>query len=269
MKLTSLNIQPKINSGKFFWIAANWDNPSFRSFVETIDQQFAKGAIIYQDRNTLANFQAKDHSELQQDIAVKKFSFTKKYDQFRFKYLKSKAVRSLINAAALQEIGINTPTPIAVIEERDKDKKIIYSYLITEYINYDYSLLDLIKQKDHPDHEKILAFLPGIAKDVRKMHDAGFVHKDLHAGNILIMNPHSNPEFYYIDLNRACIKPKLDEKTRITDLARFDFTLAEQQVFLKYYAPEKHQELLNLMAKMRKKRQRVMHIKKKLKKLFK
>lgn len=270
MELSLLkNLQQKFEEGTFLWIAEDWDNEQFKNYVQDIDRQFKNGDIFYNDRNTLAILKAKEYSALKRDIVAKKFNLNTKYAQFRFRFLKSKAVRSLIIATALKELGIKTPTPIAVVEERGKNNKIIYSYYLTEYIPYDYSLLDIIKQENHPYQEKILSFLPQIARDVRKMHDAGILHNDLHAGNILIKNISDNPEFFYIDLNRARIKNKLNEKKRIKDLARFKFSLKEQEVFLEYYAPKGHLKLLNLLIKMRRKRERIINYKRNLKRIFK
>lgn len=266
MELSHLKkLQQGLKGKKVLWIAEDLNNEQFRDFIEKIDSQFRDGDIIYNDRNTIVNFQAKEINGLKKNIVAKKFNLNRKYDQFRFRFLNSKAVRSLIIAIALKEIGINTPSPVAVVEKRSKGNKIIYSYYLTEYIPYDYSLLDIIKEKNHPYQDKIADFVPLIARDVRKMHDTGIIHNDLHAGNILINNIRQNPEFYYIDLNRARIKSKLSRKKRLKDLARLKLSIKEQELFLQHYAPERHRELLDLLVKMRKKREMVMKWKRILK----
>lgn len=263
------NLQPKLKGKQILWIAEDWSNEKFRNFLKRIGSRWEGGDIIYNGRNTLAVFRAKEVDGLKKDIVVKKFNLKRKYDKFRFRFIKSKAVRSLLIATALNEIGINTPQPVAVLEERGKYNQIICSYYLTEYIPYDYSLLDIIKQENNPYKDKIPKFLALIAKDTRKMHDAGIIHRDLHAGNILINNIDYEPELYYIDLNRARMNEKLDRKRRLKDLARFDFSLKEQELFLQHYAPENHRELLNLMAQMRRKRERIMKFKRKVKMLLK
>jgi tRNA A-37 threonylcarbamoyl transferase component Bud32 len=263
------NIQQKLKGRKILWIADDWNNEQFRNFIKKIDSRWEDGEVIHNSRNTLAIFRAQEANGLKKDIVVKKFNLKRQFDQLRFRFLKSKAVRSLIIAIALKEIGIKTPQPVAVFEERTKYSKIIYSYYLTEHIPYDYSLLDIIKQENHPYKDSILKFLPFIAQDIRKMHDAGIIHRDLHAGNILIGNIDNKPEFYYIDLNRARIYNKLDRKKRLKDLARFDFSPKEQELFLQYYAPENHRKLLDLLKQMRRKRERVMKCKRKLKMFFK
>lgn len=262
------NIQQKLKGRKILWIADDWNNEQLKNFIEKIDSQWEDGEVIHNSRNTLAIFRVKEANGLKKDIVIKKFNLKRKFDQVRFTFLNSKAVRSLIIAIALEEIGIKTPQPVAVFEERTKYNKIIYSYYLTEYIPYDYSLLDIIKKENHPYKDKFLEFLPFIAGDIRKMHDAGIIHRDLHAGNILIGNIDNKPEFYYIDLNRARIKGKLDSKKRLKDLARFEFSPKEQEIFLQYYAPESHRELLNLLIQMRRQREKVRKFKRKVKMLF-
>ncbi len=270
MKSSQLtDLQRNLKEGTFLWIDEDWNNDPFREFIQHLNAQFENSDIFYNVRNSLAVFHATADNGLKKDVVVKKFNMTKKYDQLRFRFLKSKAVRSLVIATALTEIGLKTPPPVAVVEKRDQRKKIIYSYFLTEYIHHDCSLLDIIRQENHPHRGKFQSLLPPIARDIRKMHDAGIVHNDLHGGNILIKNIEAEPEFYYIDLNRARIKPRLDEKKRIKDLARFEFSLEDQAVFLRHYAPEKHQELLDLLVKMRRKRERLMEYKLKLKQLLK
>jgi tRNA A-37 threonylcarbamoyl transferase component Bud32 len=269
VKFPPLSNAQRLEKGEFLWIAEDWQNEPFINFVKEIPTRFEKGNVIYNERNTLVTFRAKENNCLINDIVIKKFNINKKYDRLRFKFIKSKAVRSLIITNALNHIGVKTPKPLAVVEQRGKSKELVYSYYITEYIPYDYNLLDIINQKDHPYHHQIINFLPYIAEDVRKMHDAGIVHNDLHAGNVLIKNIDSSPEFYYIDLNRARINGKLASKKRMKDLARFDFSQNEQEVFLRHYAPEGYSELLNLLFKLRKKRENAIKRKRKIKNIFK
>lgn len=270
MNLSQLkNIQPKLKAGKFLCIAEDWNSDSFKAFIQDIDSRFKNGDVLYTDRNVLAVFHPKVHKGLEKDIIAKQFNVTKKYDQLRFRFLHSKAVRSLIIASAFKELGIKTPLPVAVVEAREKNKRLRYTYYVTEYIPYDYSLLDITKRENHPYRDKVSSFLPQIARDIRKMHDAGIIHNDLHAGNILIRQIDSEPEFYYIDLNRARLKNKLDEKKRLKDLARFNFSRPEQEVFLQHYAPENHKDLLNMMLNMRSRRERTIKYKRALKRLVK
>lgn len=202
---------------------------------------------------------------LKTDIVIKMFKLSRVYDRFRFRIVSSKAERSLKIALALKKTGINTPEPIALIEKRGFTNKIVYSYFITEYIPHEYTLLDILKDDKHPLRDNVKGFIPYIAKDIRKMHDAGIIHNDLHAGNILINNL-EKPSFYYIDLNRGRIKKKLSIKKRIKDLARLKLKEDEQRLFMKHYSPEKYQELIEVMLQARNRRKRILSFKRSFKK---
>ncbi|MGM0502956.1 MAG: lipopolysaccharide kinase InaA family protein, partial [Bacillota bacterium] len=127
-----------------------------------------------------------------------------------------------------------------------------------------YNLLNIVADDNHPRRDQVKELLPGIAEDVRKMHERGIIHNDLHAGNILIKDIDNDPEFYYIDLNRGRIKNKLSTKQQLKDLARFNLTHEEQEIFMKHYAPEQYQRLLDKMRKQREKRRQFLNWKRSL-----
>jgi tRNA A-37 threonylcarbamoyl transferase component Bud32 len=256
------------SDGKLLWIAKDWDDNNFRKFIDEFIEE-GVGRTIYDKRNSLIHIESNEKRGIKEDIVSKEFKLTRKYDKLRFCFLNSKAVRSLNIALALEEINVKTPKPVAVIEKRGKFNKIIYSYFITEYIDYDYNLLDIVKDDDHPLRGEVINFLPQIAQDVKKMHDRGIVHNDLHAGNILVNSIDETPEFYYIDLNRGRVREKLSTKVKLKDLARFKLKQDEWQMFMKNYAPKRHQDLLDLMIKQRERRKRFLKFRRKLKGIFK
>ncbi|GAB6099420.1 hypothetical protein JCM16358_12990 [Halanaerocella petrolearia] len=260
-------IEEKTVSDKLIWLAEEWDSDSFREFIN-YRENLETGKIIDDNRNLLVSISADTQDSLKNDIMVKKFNLVRKYDKFRFCFLNSKAVRSLRLALGMQEVGIKTPKPLAVIEERGNFNQLIYSYFITEYVDHDYNLLDIVKDYDHPERKKLKDLLPLIAQDIKLMHDAGIIHNDLHAGNILVKEREPQPEFYYIDLNRGRIKDELSIKARMKDLARFKLTTEEQEIFLKSYSPEGYEELLQLMIEQREKRKRFKEWKRKIRSFF-
>ncbi|WP_018248123.1 lipopolysaccharide kinase InaA family protein [Orenia marismortui] len=266
-KINYIKEEAKQNN-QVLWINEDVKNREFEEFIKNIENQEA-GEKVYDIRNALIHFEADDIPGVNEDIIIKKFNLTRRYDKLRFCFLDSKAVRSLKLALALENIGLRTPKPIALLEQRGKFNQIVYSYFITEYIDYDYNLLDILKDYDHPLRSKAQEWLPQIARDIKKMHDAGIVHNDLHAGNILVGDIDNNPKFYYIDLNRGRIKKSLKLKTRMQDLARFKLKRDEQEIFIKSYDPNSYNELLELMAKLRDRRERFLKFKRRLKSFIK
>ncbi len=246
-----------------------WKCDKFHNFLKSLEQHLTKEKSIRNKRNQLFLINADENLGIPKDLIVKKFKLLRFYDRFRLRFQKSKAVRSLEIGIALFELGIKTPKPIAMVETRNSLNKIISSFYITEYEKYDCTLKKIIKDKNHPFHKKIHTFLPDITKDIKKMHDAGIIHNDLHVGNILIKDLSSNPSFYYIDLNRGQIKKKLSINKRLKDIARLRFKRNEQKVFLKNYEPNFSEKLLNKLIKYRNQRRKFIRFKRSYKKLVK
>ena len=252
----------ELNNGKAY-INPKWNSYSLSNFLNKVNKIDAvnneNSLVLYNKRNLLYKYNFMDT-----DLAVKKFILKRTYDKLRFRFLDSKALRSLKIALALNKIGVNTPAPVAVRDDRGHFNKLINSYYITEYVNYDYNLLDIVKDNDHPLRYKIKKYLPYIARDARKMHDAGIIHNDFHAGNILCKDNKNHPEFYYIDLNRARIKKNITRKKRIKDLARLDLKENEKEIFFKNYSPKNYRIFIKLMKKQRNRRRRLINIKRKI-----
>jgi tRNA A-37 threonylcarbamoyl transferase component Bud32 len=59
-----------------------------------------------------------------------------------------------------------------------------------------------------------------LARMVRRMHDAGFVHNDLHGGNVLVSGAPSAPELRIIDLHSVTGPGRPSVKARWFDLAK-------------------------------------------------
>jgi tRNA A-37 threonylcarbamoyl transferase component Bud32 len=201
---------------------------------------------------------------LNKEIVIKNFNLERTYDQLRFRLLPSKAERSLNLARALQKIGLKTPAPLAVIEKRGKTNQLIFSYYITDYVEYDFNMLEIAKNFNHPERNKIKKLMPQLGREIRKMHKENIVHNDLHTGNILVKDFETKPKLYYIDLNRGRIKEELSEKDKIDDLKRLKFTEQEKKIFFKNYSPDKWMYYKEKVGKARKKRRKFVNTKNKI-----
>ena len=270
-KVTKIEyLKDKSNSLKrIIWMDDEWKNDKFQNFLKSLEQHLTKEKSIHNKRNQLFLINADENLGIQKDIIIKKFKLLRFYDRFRLRFRKSKAVRSLEIGIALFELDIKTPKPIAMVETRNSLNKILSDYYITEFEKYDCTLKEIIKDKNHPFHKKIHTFLPDIAQEIKKMHDAGIIHNDLHVGNILIKNLSTNPSFYYIDLNRGRIKNKLSINKRLKDIARLRLKRDEQKVFLKNYELNFSEKIFNELIKYRNQRKRFIRFKKSYKKLVK
>jgi tRNA A-37 threonylcarbamoyl transferase component Bud32 len=251
------NIDIKVTSE----IKKEWVDDFIDKYCKDDQEKIKSGETIYFIRNQIIKI---FDPILDKYIVIKKFNFKKNYDKIRFRFLNSKAERSLKMARALIENGLKTPKPIAVIEKRGKTNEIIFSYYITEHIKNEFNMLEIGDDFEHPNRDKFRYLLPYLAKDIKYMHDSNIIHNDLHAGNILIKNVNSDPSFYYVDLNRGRVKNKLSIKDRVNDLKRFRFTEQEKKIFFKNYSLENWRYYKDKVTKARKKREKFVNIKKKL-----
>lgn len=249
------------------WICPDWKSEAFQKYLLSIPLNEVEGTRVDEKnkRNKLLKIEENLELGIKKDILIKEFKLKRVYDKIRFKFLKSKAFRSLEIALKLESIEVKTPKAIAVIEKRDRNKNIVFSYYISEYVDCKYNLLEITRDPKHKYRRYVKDYLPQIGKDLRKMHKNGLVHNDFHPGNILIKNIDIDPEFYYIDLNRGRIKENLTEKDKISDIIKFNINNIEEEIFMKNYCPENFNYWLIKLRKYRKRRQTW----KKIRKIFK
>lgn len=255
------NIDIKIKAS----LNPKWTDSFLSNYCAEADDEIKSGDTIYNIRNQLVKV---SDPILEKEIVIKNFKLERTYDQLRFRLLPSKAERSLKIARALKKAGLKTPEPLAVIEKRGKTNELLFSYYITEYIDYDFNMLDIAKDFEHPERYKIKELMPLLGKEVKRMHKANIVHNDLHAGNILVKDFETNAKLYYIDLNRGRIKEKLSEKDKINDLKRLKFTDQEKKIFFKNYAPGKWKYYKEKVSEARQKRRKFVRTKNKIREFF-
>ena len=112
----------------------------------------------------------------------------------------TKAKRSFDYANYLIENKINTPFPIAYIVEKNSFGLIGNSYYISQQIEYDFTIRELIH---NPLFTNRTVILEQFATFTFKMHEAKINFLDHSPGNTLIVKKAEfNYDFYLIDLNR-------------------------------------------------------------------
>lgn len=249
------------------WCDKRYEQKFFADFPEEVDfRQIDTQLESVNKRNIVFTIKPDNIDHLQEEVAVKQFNQHRLYDSVRFSFLKSKAIRSLTIALSLITIGLKTPVPFAAVEKRGKMNNLIVSTLFTEYLDVVYSLKDVIDRTDHaPPKRRTEDILPKLAQELRRMHDHGIVHNDLHVGNILIRENEKDFDLYYVDLNRARILKEVSMKRRLKDMARIRLTYDEQKVLISNYTNENSEKWLDSLAKERENRNRFRSFKKKIK----
>lgn len=223
-------------------VVEEWDSPLFREFLINLEEHLGQGQAIHDYRNVLIRFEQNEQLGIKSKILVKKYKLLRKYDRFRFRFLTSKAHRSLEIALYLLQKGLYTPAPIGIIEDRGKYNSLLNCYYITEYLDYDASFDQVIKENDeNPEKRRVII---EAARNIRLMHDNGIIHNDLHKSNILIKGLKSQPKLYFIDLNRARIKKDLSFTARAKDLGRLALEPQDQFLFFESYDLQNNTRLM-------------------------
>lgn len=112
----------------------------------------------------------------------------------------TKAKRSFDYANYLLQHNIPTPFPIAYMEERSSIGLLGDSYYLSQQLDYDFTIRELIHDPLFPERNIILE---QFAEFTFKMHEANVNFLDHSPGNTLIVKKASGHyDFYLIDLNR-------------------------------------------------------------------
>lgn len=132
------------------------------------------------------------------DTVVKAFRIPNAINQFAYAYLrKSKAYKSYFNAVRLQELGVNTPSPIGFIEFY-RNGFFKESFFLSKYSPYDFTMAD-VRDNTPSDKKKILE---AFAAFTYELHKKGVWHVDYSGGNILITTREEGYDFSLVDINR-------------------------------------------------------------------
>ncbi|MGC6460028.1 MAG: lipopolysaccharide kinase InaA family protein [Akkermansiaceae bacterium] len=149
----------------------------------------------------------------------------------------SKASRSFEAAKFLHQGGVHTPEPIGYLDHWD-GQRLQRSLFITRYLPGLVSFrdhLNLILARGNDIHD-VMTLLHHVAPAIRKMHDAGFLHRDLGNQNIEFSGDETKlGPVNFLDLNRGRRKPSLTPTHRAKDLARLTLPAALLSAFATLY----------------------------------
>lgn len=165
----------------------------------------------------------------------------------------SKAARSWRMALALCEADLATPEPLLLVESDRPDGPSLYvSRRLEGFVEARYVFRALARGALETEFPELRAevFVEAIAGAARRLHDAGFWHRDLSIGNLLLVPDDpawTSMTVHLIDLNRMR-RRHLSLLARTRDLCRLGFTQPElEQRYLQHYwngAASFHRRLL-------------------------
>jgi tRNA A-37 threonylcarbamoyl transferase component Bud32 len=231
-------------------IAAGLELPDLERAVERLTDPGAATKTLHWGRNYLYLTRCETAAG-PLDVVVKQFRNAGLRDRLRRRLGGGKAARSWRVAQAMAAAGIATPEPLLLIESRCPTGP---SFYVCRYLaggveaRYplraanDGRLGELFPALDLP------RFLRELGGFVRRLHDAGFWHRDLSSGNILVRGLEADGaaggaadaaafyDFSLVDLNRARPGRRLSLSQRARDLSRMNVLRPEhRRLFLDGY----------------------------------
>ena len=155
-----------------------------------------KGEVVYDSRNRVVRFAVEGLS-----LMVKRFKRVNAVQQVVYTFFrKTKAERAFLFASEFLKRGIDTPQPVAYMEEHHHGLFTTGYFVSLETPGTETSLL-LREVQDYP---RDLA--EAVARQVVLMHSKGILHGDLNLSNFLVtshLSPLTSYSFTMIDTNRS------------------------------------------------------------------
>lgn len=187
---------------------------SYKREILAIQQNFAQASnILQQGRNTIKRIDIDG-----MPIVVKAF---RKPDKIRgwlyANKLSSKAKKSFLHAKRLLEMGIDTPEPVAWIEQIERSR-LTQSYYLTRYKEHDLTMKAVFAENSKQN----IATIQQFTRFTYAMHRAGVLHLDHSANNTLLSKTGDGYQFCIIDINRmqfgsVSLEQGLNNFVRLTD----------------------------------------------------
>jgi len=158
-------------------------------------------------------------------VVTKIYRHAKLGDWIKANIVGSKARHEWRITNAAVERGLSTVSPVAYGERRSFGI-LKESYLITRQLFNCTTLEELLfsddgtLQADARTRREIISLLATL---LRRMHDSGIYHRDLHPGNFLVeTSPAGERRLYLLDLHRASARRSLRRAQRLRSLAQFN-----------------------------------------------
>jgi hypothetical protein len=128
-------------------------------------------------------------------------------------------LRELRAAAAARSAGVSVPEPLAVLVTRVGGLFCRFTVIAREVDNAQ----DLLTVASAPSVAGKRDLLNRVADEMRRLHESGVYHADLTMKNILM----SGSSVYIIDLDKATLAPKRDERLDMMNLSRLNRSIVK------------------------------------------
>lgn len=195
--------------------AYNNDYRHLHDFIANLPATFdTSGEVIYEDRNVVRRIEAPDGTMLN----VKRYRVPTGINRFVYSsgLRKPKGERAYRYPAQLLEAGIDTPTPIAYIEERHFGI-LAYSWFVSLHCPYEHTLKEAGDAKEGTYESLARHF----GRFTARLHEKNVMHLDYSPGNILFrVTEEGKHLFSLVDINRMRFGKPVSMREGVANMRR-------------------------------------------------
>ena len=156
------------------------------------------------------------------EVFVKEYLLPDSKDRLRFLFQPSKAWHEFEKSRRAAARGISVPEVLAVGAQR-RGPLLVRSVIITRSLGGLPTLEACVSDRvATAPHREVRAFAESLARFLRRIHDAGILHEDFHAGNVLVGGEPGAPVFHLIDVADISLGAPLSFRRRVENLAVLD-----------------------------------------------
>ncbi len=210
-------------------------NPRYErisSFIKTLPQHFDEGGqVLHNGRNQVRLLEVDG-----QRVVVKRYKVPMWHQRIDYTLFRpSKAKRAYLYGMRLLEMQIDTPEPIAYIEEYSCGLFKV-GYFISDYCSD--ANAGTLRSDEHPSPQLTFA----IAQSLVSMHEKGFLHGDTNLSNFLYRKDDSPSGFHIttIDVNRSVFKQHASFSDCTKNLCRLTHVRPLLCLLVRQYAELRH-----------------------------
>jgi hypothetical protein len=171
-------------------------------------------------------------------VCVKRFAEPAPWQGMVYARTGGKAAKAFRNAVYLMSHDAGVPEPVGFLE-RCEGGRLVESYLLAAHLAGWSDFRREAERLAEGDAADWAALAHVVGSEVRRMHEAGFVHFDLGGQNILVerRGPREWGRPAFIDLNRGRVRAPVSARLRARDLSRLRLGLrpAEWGALLRVY----------------------------------
>lgn len=186
--------------------------------------------VMQDNRNVVTRIETPQGEFVLKDFRGMYFTNRLAYSFFR----KSKAIRSFENSARLNSMGIQTPQPVAWIDEYSFGflKRSIF---VSTFFQYKTLQQFMFERQDQGDVYK-KELLNALASFALKLHRRGILHDDFSIGNIFVIPVEGGYDFALTDLNRMRFNKSISYNNAMSNFRKIQLEPEDLETFIAGYA---------------------------------